>query len=67
MDYVIDLVTADDYHIETVNKTFDCLALAIDWANLQVGKKHTNGSVIGKVKIHQHGDETEDDCIVIER
>lgn len=67
MDYVIDLTTADNYHIETVCRSFDCLALAMDWAKLQVGKKHENGSVIGKVRIHQHGDEREDDCIVIDK
>lgn len=65
MDCVIDLLTADNYHIETLNKQFECLALAVDWANARVGETHGNGSVIGKVKIHQNGDEGEDDCIVI--
>lgn len=65
MDCVIDLLTADNYHIETLHKQFECLALAVDWANARVGETHKNGSVIGKVKIHQDGDESEDDCIVI--
>lgn len=66
MNYVIDLLTKDNYHIETLHEQFECLALAMDWAKLQVGKKHSNGSVIGKVKVHQNGDESEDDCIVID-
>lgn len=65
MDYVIDLLTKDGYHIETLCRQFECLALAMDWAKARVGETHRNGSVIGKVKIHQDGDESEDDCIVI--
>lgn len=66
MDYVIDLCTKDNYHIETMCKYFECLALAMDWAKCKIGKTHANGSIIGKVKIHQPHDETEDDCIVVE-
>lgn len=66
MDYVIDLLTKDGYHIETLHKQFECLALATDWAKARVGETHRNGSVIGKVKIHQDGDESEDDCIIID-
>ena len=66
MDYVIDLVTADNYHIETMCKYFECLALAEDWAKCQIGTTNRNGSVVGKVKIHQDGGENKDDCIIID-
>lgn len=65
MDYVIDFLTKDNYHIETMCRQFECLALAEDWAERQIGTTHRNGSVVGRVKIHQDGDEDEDDCIAI--
>ena len=63
--YVLDFLTKDDYHIETKAMDFECLALVMDYCRIKIGTIHSNGSIIGKVKIHQDGDETEDDCIVI--
>ena len=64
MEYVIDLLTADNNHIETVCKPFECLPLAMDWAKARIGETHKNGSIIGKVKI---SNENDCNCIVIER
>ena len=61
--YQITLETKDCYHIESFIKEFQCLPLALDWAKLQIGKTHKNGSEIGRVIIVQ---DDEDEGFVVD-
>lgn len=65
------LLTIDEYRERATKLVYETAKSVInptadDWAKCKIGKTHANGSIIGKVKIHQPYDETENDCIVIE-